>query len=610
MKNYPQLDLNEATREFQEEFGGYNHNLRIAENEFYDMKNMSGDYYPVLSPRNKRGVDRQLTDCTGLICKDALCYIDNGRLYINHNEVEVFRNTNTSITTGGYTHVMVSMGAYLIIFRKSTPNGLTDGWFYNTTKASDYGYIDNTVKISSLNLTTCGANGKDYTYDYTGSSEPSGEITNGAKWLDTSGEKHVVKVWSASQKMWVGLSTMCVKLSSANIASGFKEGDAVNISDLTANIINSPTQSESVVEQLKTISTNTIIQSLDEENHGWIVVVGVLDESLSISYSNDVTISRQAPFMDFICEHNNRLWACRYGLNRNGDTVNEIYACKQGDFKNWLCYAGISTDSYAVSVGSEEIWTGCTAFGNSVLFFKENHIHKVYGTIPADYQTIEQKVRGIQRGSEKSLCFVNEALFYKSTTDICCYDGSTPVGISGALGEVVYTNAIFGSTRSKLYANMQDENGDWVLFVYNVATQMWHKEDNIQCKSICRIDDHIYYVDTNNVLGTFTGLGIPEKDFEWYAETGVIGYSLPDNKYIGRMSVRLQKPVTTDVCILIKYDDNNLWEPIAALNGSGIKSISIPILPKRCDHFRLRFEGVGDCKIFSISKTIELGSDV
>lgn len=205
--------------------------------------------------------------------------------------------------------------------------------------------------------------------------------------------------------------------------------------------------------------------------------------------------------MDYICEHNNRLWGCRYGLNRNDDTVNEIYASKQGDFKNWTCYAGISTDSYAVSVGSEEVWTGCTPFGNAVLFFKENCIHKIFGTIPADFQTTEQRVRGIQRGSEKSLCFVNEILFYKSTTDICYYDGSTPVGISGALGEVGYSNAVFGSTRSKLYANMQDEDGKWNMFVYDVGSQMWHKEDDIHCKHICRVDDNIYYVDENNILG-------------------------------------------------------------------------------------------------------------
>lgn len=616
MKFYPQLELNNATRDFQEEFGGYNHNLRIPENNFYNMKNMSGDYYPVLSPRDKRGIVKQLEDCTGVICKDALCYIDNGRLYINDYEITSFADTVTAETEGRYSHVMVSMGAYLIIFRK-TENGLTDGWFYNTAKSStditdeDYGYIDNTVEINSLNITTCGLDGKQYEFIHIGPSAPTGEVANGDKWLDTSGEIHTVKVWSEAQQMWTGISTVYVKISATGIANGFKVGDAIQISDLTKNVVNAATSSETVIEQLKTISTNTIIYSIDEEENGWIVVVGILDEEVDISYRVPVTFTRQAPYMDYICEHNNRLWACRYGLNRKNDTVNEIYASKLGDFKNWTCYAGISTDSYAVSVGSEEVWTGCTAFGNNVLFFKENYIHKVYGNMPSDFQIIEQKVRGIQRGSEKSLCFVNETLFYKSTTDVCYYDGSTPIGVSGALGQVGYYNAVFGSTRSKLYANMQDEDGEWNLFVYDVSTQMWHREDELHCKFICKVDDDVHYIDINNVHGTFTGSGnTPESDFEWYAETGVIGYSQADNKYIGRMSVRLKKPVTSEVRLYIQYDDSTKWNPVASLDGEGIKNISVPILPRRCDHFRLRFEGKGECKIFSITKTIELGSDV
>ncbi|MEE0868651.1 MAG: hypothetical protein U0L70_02535, partial [Ruminococcus sp.] len=69
---YPMIDENNSQRDFQEEFLGYNHNLRIADGEFYNMKNMTGDYYPVLSTRKKRGIVKQLTKPLGMICKDAL----------------------------------------------------------------------------------------------------------------------------------------------------------------------------------------------------------------------------------------------------------------------------------------------------------------------------------------------------------------------------------------------------------------------------------------------------------------------------------------------------------------------------------------------------------
>ena len=52
---YPTLPVNETSRQIVEYFKGYNHNLRIADGEFFDMKNMTSDHYPVLSPRKKRG---------------------------------------------------------------------------------------------------------------------------------------------------------------------------------------------------------------------------------------------------------------------------------------------------------------------------------------------------------------------------------------------------------------------------------------------------------------------------------------------------------------------------------------------------------------------------
>ena len=44
-----------TSREMIDVFGGYNHNLRIGEGEFYDMKNLTSSDYPVLSPRPQRG---------------------------------------------------------------------------------------------------------------------------------------------------------------------------------------------------------------------------------------------------------------------------------------------------------------------------------------------------------------------------------------------------------------------------------------------------------------------------------------------------------------------------------------------------------------------------
>ena len=53
---YPTLNVKQKSRQMSDAFRGYNHNLRIDDSEFYDMKNMTSDYYPVLAPRKQRGI--------------------------------------------------------------------------------------------------------------------------------------------------------------------------------------------------------------------------------------------------------------------------------------------------------------------------------------------------------------------------------------------------------------------------------------------------------------------------------------------------------------------------------------------------------------------------
>jgi hypothetical protein len=620
--SFPQLPSSEASRDFQETFGGYNHNLRISDNEFFDMKNMTGDYYPVLSPRGKRAkvpsVESEYEQPQTMIWKDALCHIardDVGvHLYINGDLVTAFEGKFDSDSQ----FKMIGMGAYLLIF-EDTGNGLDNGWYINTVDKSEHGFIDNTYEKSlrrndiTAVLTMCGRDGEDYNNITVSDTAPTSP-TNGQKWLDTSGEKHYLKVYAATTAMWTTVSTTYVKISCPQIAADFKEGDAVQISGLHAT--RHTEQDASTKSQLEFLNNTAIIQSIDEsvdqqgnKNNGWIVIVGILDKTVH-QEGGTIKVERKAPLLDFVCECNNRLWGCRYGLNRERDkTVNEIYACKQADFKNWFCYAGISTDSYATSVGSDGVWTGAVHYGREVLFFKEECIHKLYGSMPSDYQLIEIKHRGVQRGSEKSIVCVNETLFYKSTADVCFYDGSLPTSISYPLGEQRFFNAVAGSIGNKYYINMQDYDGNYSLFVYDISRQLWHKEDDVQIKEFCRVDNSLYAIIGNDLISLTGGTPLIEDDFEWYAETGYIGYAYSDNKYVGRLLVRLSKPLTSKISLYLSYDNMDTWEQVAEISGGGTRSFSIPVIPRRCDRFRVRIKGVGDCKIYSISKVLDIGSD-
>jgi hypothetical protein len=68
--------------------------------------------------------------------------------------------------------------------------------------------------------------------------------------------------------------------------------------------------------------------------------------------------------------------------------------------------------------------------------------------------------------------------------------------------------------------------------------------------------------------------------------------------------------IRSTVRIFVQYDSVGEWEYVTMVTGTVLKTFSAPIKPRRCDHFRLRFVGKGDAKLYSITKTIEQGSDI
>lgn len=135
---------------------------------------------------------------------------------------------------------------------------------------------------------------------------------------------------------------------------------------------------------------------------------------------------------------------------------------------------------------------------------------------------------------------------------------------------------------------------------------------NTQVDFFCSCDNELYYIDhADNQIKTMFGSGTEDTSrVPWMAETGVIGTSMPDKKYISRLVVRMSLGLGSKVYFYAQYDSSGEWEYICTMRGTTLRSFPVPIRPKRCDHFRLRIVGEGDAKIFSITKTIEQGSDV
>ena len=580
----PLLNELPTTRQTIEVFGGYNHNLRIGEGEFYDMKNLTSTDYPVLSPRTQRGIYASPNNPQGMIEKETLCYVDGTEFVINDDtRIDLGLSTKEEDCPKS----LVSMGAYVII--------MPDKKYINTKDYSDRGKIEETLETSGeTTFELCKIDGSAYKEPLAQNAAPQNPKDTDL-WLDTSSIPHTLKQYSTINSTWVSIATTYIKITFSDVdLLPFSAGDGITISGLEET-------------KLSDLNGTAVIQEVGDN---YIVVIGIIKKKTTLA--TKITFERLMPVMDFIIESENRLWGCRYGTDINGNVVNEIYASKLGDFKNWNCFAGISTDSYVATVGTDGQFTGAVTHLGYPIFFKENCMHKVYGNYPANYQIQTTHCRGVQKNCSKSLVIVNEILYYKARSAVCVYDGSLPVEISSAFGDMTYTNAVAGTVKNKYYISMMDNNGEYQLFVYDTKRGLWHKEDNTHVLDFCTYRGELYYIDSkNNQIKTILGSGTPDKSpINWMAESGIIGTDLPDKKYISRLDVRMKLTVGTRVYFYIEYDSCGQWEHIFTMTGIKLQSFPISIRPRRCDHMRIRIEGDGEAKIFSICKTIEQGSDV
>lgn len=592
MPFFPTVQAQTAQRRVTDVFAGYNHNLRINDGEFYDEENLCSDDYPLLSTRRQRGVYAAPAAAQGLIAKDALCYVDGTEFVINEKRIEMGLSTEAEMCPKS----LVSMGAYVII--------LPDRKYINTADLSDFGSIEASyTSVSDVTFNLCTVDGA--RLDVIAGAAAPENPKNGEYWLDTSATPHTLKVYSETSAMWMSVVTTYVKISAIGIGAQFEQYDGVTISGI-------------VKTGVKDLNGSAIIWAKDEN---YIVVVGILDTEITqTAEEGAVTIARKMPEMDFVIESSNRLWGCKYGMV-DGKTVNEIYASKLGDFRNWNCFMGISTDSYAASCGTDGQWTGAITHLGYPLFFKENCLHKVYGTAPSSYQIQTTACRGVQKGSGKSLAIVNEVLYYKSRGGVCAYDGSLPTEISDAFGGVLYSDAVGGRHRNKYYLSMMDSGGIWHLFVYDARLGVWHREDNTHANAWCSCRDEMYYIDAaDGKIRTVLGSGQTETEkIRWRAETGLFVSVLSsakypdyaaDKKYVGRLMLRMALDPGATMQAFVEYDSSGVWEQLWSMTGKTLQTFTFPVRPRRCDHFRLRLVGQGGAKLYSLTKTLEKGSDL
>lgn len=82
--NFEQPQYSDGIRKGkQTRFAGLNHNEGAGDGELYRMKNLCGDWYPLLATRHRRRLFKKLTKGNGLYAWEKLCWVDGTGFYYN-----------------------------------------------------------------------------------------------------------------------------------------------------------------------------------------------------------------------------------------------------------------------------------------------------------------------------------------------------------------------------------------------------------------------------------------------------------------------------------------------------------------------------------------------
>lgn len=508
---------------------------------------------------------------------------------------------------------MVRMGAYVLI-----GNPETGEWRYadvvrlgagsEMRRGTDYGpvegaaYDNPTGTAHSLTLTLCDIDGNPYTGVVASSTEPTQHT---GYWLDTSsGRKSVLREWSVVQSSWVKITSTFIKiepLAGEPLLDGIWTGDTVHLT--TGCRIS---EAQEVVEALN--GDHYIyggeVPSGDE---GYIIVAGILPSSQMnvLITAEGLRARRTVPAMDFVVEAQNRLWGCRYS---EADGINEIYASKLGDFRNWHSYQGLSTDSWTASRGTAAPFTGAVTLGGNPLFFREEWLEKIYPSSSGAHQIATYSLEGVQKGAHDSIVAIDDRLIYKSRQGICVYSGTLPTRISDEFGDWIFKNVRAARHMRKYVLSAErypwdDDHARDVCMVYDLDTGDWHVEDGRWEGAAITWEDTLYYV-YHGIIYRFAKSGNQSSNVEWFAESDEISVELPEHKWITYLRLRFSLEQGASCRVYISYDGGP-WLRKGSLHGNRLHTQELGIWPRRCDHFRLRLEGIGGCELQSLSYRME-----
>ena len=615
-------NLNQLTgsRQLLRAFGGINETYSCSEAELSAALNFSGRGFPALQTRALRKKVRDVEKVNGmyhlnglLICRGTgLEYAPDGQA--GRTAAVTLENVLTDDRKA-----LAGMGSKVLIW----PDKLAFD-----TETGQLETLGAKWELGDRKMTVCPCDTEGKVYEATGAGDTEPEEPEDGQLFLKGDPKNlydyesVLEKWSAKSGKWVQVLVNTVRMTCPGIGSLLKEGDTVTLTGMpqaVCDALAADLNGEIVVQALEgddLVASLTPAQDSSRYYGSWTVTAtgtswrsldGARTENEGLAVS--ITLERRVPDLDFVTEQGNRVWGC-------SKKENTIYACRLGDPTNWYSYRGIAADSYAVSVGSDGTFTGAASCMGYVLFFKENCIHKLYGSKPSDYQLSSVRCRGVAANAAHSLCVLNETLYYLSPDGVMAWDGSIPTKVSAVLDASRLANvqsAVGGALDGRYYLHISrtaGTQGQTRLLVYDTERGLWHEEDVCSC-DMASTGGQLYLWD-----GQALWAADPSRESDWQSTEGVeqqvsfelvtgdIGQDGAEQRYLSRLTLRLDAACASTVEVALSYDGGP-WETVASLTArEARRSYDLPLVPRRHSTLRLRLRGKGQITLRSLAKNL------
>ncbi len=600
-------------------FGGYNHREKISGGEWFDMENLSAARFPLASPRNVRGQITQLFEKGGsLFAKDLLWVVQNRDLVglnpktgtVVHTFSSAFQQ-NPLLT--GFGSCLVDMKGGNWFATHPDENGIyQQGEFSYSVSPQN----------TDFSVFLCDEKGEFLNQHHFGVSPPE-ERVGGMLWLDTTDTPAVLKRYYEDSASFVPIKTYLRITLNANLYS-LQVGDMVELTLPTL------VDEQGISYQMDQPQAPKKVVGIGvNQNSSWYLVVeGALcscggysrfGETLTLSKELNITqgltclgeevrVENPVPLLDFVVESGNRLWGCRYGLNRKGEQVNEIYASALGSFRVWEKFEGLADDSYTLSCGTNGPFTAAAVVGGSPVFFKENDMHRVYGTFP--FTVTPTPCNGVKQGFSGSAQMVNNTLYYVSAGGICAYNGASPRLLDFPLSGK-FTKGLAGGNQTHYYLFLQGGK-EQILLIYDTRRGIFTKETIPLLSAMATLNNEIY-ASTNTMEGRqviclTSALPTPlEEAVEWQGVTGLMGASQKGGRTLRGLELSLTLPPLSTFWVQVQYDTETVWHPLISLQGGNGGYFTLPLRLRNCHSFRLKLGGKGDFTLHGIHQILGEG---